>query len=79
MDDKIKKILKLFNIKLNSKFEEILIQIIKFLIVGGIATLIDWLIYYILYNYANVKPLISNIISYSIATIYIILYGDVID
>ncbi len=54
MDDKIKKILKLFKIKLSSKFEEILIQIIKFLIVGGIATLIDWLIYYILYNYANV-------------------------
>ena len=70
MDDKIKKILKLFKIKLSNKSEEILIQIIKFLIVGGIATLIDWLIYYILYNYANVRPLISNIISYSIATIY---------
>ena len=70
MDDKLKKLFKFFKIKLNNKHEEILIQIIKFIIVGGIATIIDWLIYYILYNYANVKPLISNIISYSIATIY---------
>ena len=70
MDDIIKKIFKLFKIKLNDKNEKLLIQIIKFLIVGGIATIIDWLIYYILYNYLNIKPLISNIISYSISTVY---------
>lgn len=70
MDDIIKKLFKLFKIKLNDKNEKLLIQIIKFLIVGGIATIIDWLIYYILYNYLNIKPLISNIISYSISTVY---------
>ena len=70
MDDKIKKIFKFFKIKLSEKNEKLLIQIIKFIIVGGIATIIDWLIYYIAYNYLNIKPLISNIISYSISTVY---------
>ena len=50
--------------------KELLIQIIKFLIVGGIATGIDWLIYFVLYNYLKIEPLIANIISYSISTVY---------
>lgn len=50
--------------------KELFIQIIKFLIVGGIATLIDWAIYYVLYNYLSLEPLIANIISYSLSTIY---------
>lgn len=70
MDHKLKKIFKFFKIKLSDKNEKLLIQIIKFLIVGGIATIIDWIIYYLLYNYIDIKPLVANIISYSIATIY---------
>mgnify|MGYP002621527726 CR=1 FL=1 len=70
MNLKINKILSFLKIKLSDKNEKLLIQIIKFIIVGGIATIIDWIIYYLLYNYVNIKPLYANIISYSISTIY---------
>ena len=49
---------------------KLLIQIIKFIMVGGSATILDWLLYYVLYNYLNVSPLIANVLSYSISTIY---------
>ncbi|MBP5204634.1 GtrA family protein [bacterium] len=45
-------------------------QIIKFVIVGGIATVIDWFVYYILYNHLNISPLIANIISFCVSVIY---------
>lgn len=45
-------------------------QIFKFVIVGGIATLIDWIIYFILYNWFNIHPLLANIFSFSISVIY---------
>lgn len=45
-------------------------QIFKFIIVGGIATLIDWIIYYIFYNIFNFSPLIANIISFAISVTY---------
>ena len=66
----IKKILSIFKINVSKEKEELLIQIINFLIVGGIATLIDWLLYFILYNYVKLSPLLANIISYSISTLY---------
>ena len=66
----IKKVLSIFKIKVSKEKENLLIQIINFLIVGGIATIIDWLLYFILYNYVKLSPLLANIISYSIATLY---------
>ena len=45
-------------------------QIFKFVIVGGIATIIDWAIYYVLVHFVHLDPLISNIISFSISVIY---------
>lgn len=66
----IKKVLSIFKINVSKEKEELLIQIINFLIVGGIATLIDWLLYFILYNYVKLSPLLANIISYSISTLY---------
>ena len=45
-------------------------QIFKFVIVGGIATIIDWVIYYVLVHFVHLDPLISNIISFSISVIY---------
>lgn len=45
-------------------------QIFKFVIVGGIATIIDWVIYYILVHFVHLDPLISNVISFSISVIY---------
>ena len=50
--------------------KNLFVQIFKFVIVGGIATLIDWAIYYVLYNYLHIEPLIGNIISFSVSVIY---------
>ena len=53
-DDKIykffSKVLSVLHIKVKPKVLTLLVQIFKFVIVGGIATLIDWIIYYILCN-----------------------------
>ena len=52
------------------KNNKLLLQIFKFIIVGGIATIIDWIIYYILVKHIKMDPLIGNIISFSISVIY---------
>ena len=65
-----KKCLKLFHIKVSEKTENLFVQIFKFVIVGGIATIIDWVIYYILFNFLHINPLIANIISFSVSVIY---------
>lgn len=62
--------LKNMNIKINKQQKELLIQIFKFVIVGGIATLIDWFIYFILYRFIKIDPLIANIISFSVSVTY---------
>ena len=45
-------------------------QILKFGLVGGLATIIDWIIYYLLVNFLKIDPLLGNIISFSISVIY---------
>lgn len=52
------------------KKNELSIQIFRFIIVGVIATLIDWFIYFILCHFANFNPLIANIISFTISVLY---------
>ena len=66
----VSKCLKLLHIKVSDKTENLFIQIFKFIIVGGIATIIDWIVYYVLYNYAHLDPLIANILSFSVSVIY---------
>lgn len=66
----IDKIIKKCNIDLDKKNVKLFIQIFKFIIVGGMATVLDWILYYILYNYLGVSPLVANIISFSISTVY---------
>lgn len=66
----IDNLIKKYNIDLNKKNVKLFIQIFKFIIVGGIATILDWILYYILYNYLKISPLVANIISFSISTIY---------
>ena len=66
----VKKMLKIFHIKVSEKTENLFVQIFKFVIVGGIATIIDWVIYYIVYNFLHINPLIANIISFSVSVIY---------
>lgn len=73
-DDKtsrfVRKVLKKLHIKTSDKTTNLLIQIFKFVIVGGIATLIDWIVYYIVYKFLHVDPLIANILSFSVSVIY---------
>lgn len=66
----IDNLIKKYNIDLNKKNVKLFIQIFKFIIVGGIVTILDWILYYILYNYLKISPLVANIISFSISTIY---------
>ena len=66
----IKKTLDILHIKLDDKKINLLVQIFKFVIVGGIATIIDWIIYYIFYKLLKFNPLIANIFSFSISVIY---------
>ena len=66
----VSKCLKLLHIKVSEKTENLFVQIFKFVIVGGIATIIDWIVYYVLYNYAHLDPLIANILSFSVSVIY---------
>ena len=62
--------LDILHIKLKKEQRDLLLQIFKFVIVGGISTIIDWIIYYICYKYLKINPLISNIIGFSISVIY---------
>ena len=73
-DDKLGKIfnklLKFFHINISEKSEKLLLQIFKFIIVGGTATLLDWAVYYVLYNFLHINPLIANILSFTVSVIY---------
>ena len=62
--------LKSMNMKLSPGQEDLVIQIFKFIVVGGIATIIDWIIYFVLYHFLKVPPLIANIISFSVSVVY---------
>ena len=66
----VEETLKTHNMKLDKRQTELAIQIFKFIIVGGIATLIDWIIYFILCHFVNLNPLVSNIISFTISVLY---------
>lgn len=52
------------------KNNKLLMQIIKFVIVGGIATIIDYIIFFILHELLKIPTLPSNITSFTISVIY---------
>ena len=63
--------MKVINIMINRfKDNKLLIQIIKFVIVGGIATIIDFAVFFVLHDVLNVSTLPSNFVSFSISVIY---------
>ena len=66
----VKKCLKLFHIKVNSKTEKLLIQIFKFGIVGGIAFIIDYLSLIICKEVFHLNTLLSAAIAFTISVIY---------
>lgn len=65
----LKKILKLFHIKLNEKTEKLLLQIFKFLVVGGLAFVIDYLTLIICKEIFHINILISAAIAFTISVI----------
>ena len=54
----------------NIKNNKLLMQIIKFVIVGGIATIIDFVVLIILKEIFGMKPVFANIISFTVSVIY---------
>ena len=64
------KICKLLHLKFNAKTRKLLIQIFKFVIVGGIATIIDFVFLYIFREFCHFPVLVSNTLSFCISVIY---------
>ena len=52
------------------KENKLIIQIVKFIIVGGIATIIDYIVFFLLHDYLRINTLIANIISFTVSVIY---------
>ena len=55
---------------MKSKLKKLLEQLVKFGIVGVIATLLEWIIFYICTNQLKIHYSISTIIGFSISTIF---------
>lgn len=66
----IDNILKFLHIKVSNKTEKLFIQIFKFVIVGGIATVIDFGLIFVFREFLNLPVLVSNTLSFCISTIY---------
>ena len=52
------------------KENKLLVQIIKFVIVGGIATVIDYIIFFVMHELLKIPTLPSNITSFTVSVIY---------
>ena len=55
---------------MKSKIKKLLEQLVKFGIVGVIATLLEWIIFYICTNQRKIHYSISTVIGFSISTIF---------
>ena len=66
----IENVLKLFHIKVSKKIEKLLVQIFKFVIVGVIATVIDFGFLYIFKEFFHLPVILSNTLSFCISVIY---------
>lgn len=64
------KICKVFHLEFAPKTRKLLIQIFKFGIVGGIATVIDFVFLYIFREFCHFPVLVSNTLSFCISVIY---------
>lgn len=53
-----------------TKYERILRQMAKFVITGVIATAIDWVIFYVLVYSAQMDPLVAQIFSFLVSTLF---------
>ena len=66
----VKKCLNLLHIKLSKKTENLIIQIFKFGIVGGIAFLIDYIVLFCCKEFIGLSVLLSAAIAFTVSVIY---------
>lgn len=66
----VKKCLKLLHIKVSQKTENLLFQIFKFGIVGGIAFLIDYIVLFCCKEFIGLSVLLSAAIAFTVSVIY---------
>ena len=52
------------------KNNELLLQIVRFSIVGGVATIIDFLVLFVLKEYVGFHPILANTLSFTVSVIY---------
>ena len=52
------------------KDNKLLIQILKFIVVGGIATIIDFAVLYLLKEFIGLNEILANTISFTVSVIY---------
>lgn len=64
------KMLKVFHIRVKKQTEKLFIQIFKFVIVGGVATIIDFLSIFIFKEFLHIPVIIANTLAFCIATTY---------
>ena len=66
----IEMFLNLFHIKLREKTKDLIIQIFKFGIVGGIAFIIDFVFLFLFKEKLHLPVILANTLSFTISTIY---------
>lgn len=64
------KLSKVFPNLFKKKYKKIYFQIFKFIVVGGIATIIDFILLILLKELLSLNTIIANTISFSVSTIY---------
>lgn len=73
-NDKVKQlihqVLKKLNIKVSKEIENLMVQVFKFVIVGGTAFIIDFITLFIFKEFAKLDVIVSNTLSFTISTIY---------
>ncbi|MCB1176681.1 MAG: GtrA family protein, partial [Leptospiraceae bacterium] len=55
--------------ELIKNFEKIKVRLFKFLLVGGICTIINYIIFYVLYKYYGINYIVSSATGYIIGLI----------
>ncbi len=50
--------------------EKLLVQLMKSFLVGGIATIADLILYFILYHFIHINPMIANLITFVITIVF---------
>ncbi len=66
----IDKCLSLFHVSISTKSKDLLVQMFKFGIVGGIAFIIDFVFLFLFKEFLSLPVILANTLSFTISTIY---------